>query len=118
MSEHTKTRPTDKLVEIRLVGPATKKKSMLEAVKVIGFRDVNDSIPWRDAFPDLTNQRLPGAYLKGIRKREELSQAKLSEQTGIPQRHLSEMENGKRPIGKKNAVILANALNADYRNLL
>ncbi len=118
MSEHTKTRPTEKLVEIRLVGPATKKKSMLEVVKAIGFRDVKDSIPWRDAFPELTTERIPGAYLKGIRKREEFSQAKLSEQTGIPQRHLSEMENGKRPIGKKNAVILANALNTDYRNLL
>ncbi len=118
MSDHTSTRPTDKLIEIQLVGPATKKKFLLEAVKAIGFRYVNDSIPWRDAFPELTNERLPGAYLKGIRKREGLSQAKLSEQTGIPQRHLSEMENGKRPIGKKNTVILANALNADYRNLL
>lgn len=38
--------------------------------------------------------------------------------TGIPQRHISEMENGKRPVGKTNAKKLAEALNVDYRLFL
>ncbi|MFH0788088.1 MAG: helix-turn-helix transcriptional regulator [Pseudomonadota bacterium] len=38
--------------------------------------------------------------------------------TGIPQRHLSMMEHGKRPIGKKNAHLLAKVLNVDYRVFL
>jgi hypothetical protein len=37
---------------------------------------------------------------------------------GIPQRHISEMENSKRTVGKENARKLAEALNADYRAFL
>jgi len=44
-----------------------------------------------------------------------LTQRQLAEKSGIPQRHISEMENGKRSIGKENARRLAAALNADYR---
>jgi plasmid maintenance system antidote protein VapI len=36
----------------------------------------------------------------------------------IPQRHISEMENGKRNIGKERAVRLAQVLDIDYRLLL
>jgi transcriptional regulator with XRE-family HTH domain len=39
--------------------------------------------------------------------------------TGIPQRHISEMENGKRGIGKERARKLAKALRvSDYRFFL
>jgi hypothetical protein len=39
--------------------------------------------------------------------------------TGIPQRHIIEMETGKRQVGRKRAEILANALNVtDYRIFL
>jgi len=38
--------------------------------------------------------------------------------TGIPQSHISEMENGKRPIGKKRAKILAKALKVGYKVFL
>ncbi|MDR3632006.1 MAG: helix-turn-helix transcriptional regulator [Desulfocapsaceae bacterium] len=37
---------------------------------------------------------------------------------GIPQRHVSEMENGKRPIGKETAKRLSKALHTDYRVFL
>jgi plasmid maintenance system antidote protein VapI len=59
-----------------------------------------------------------GVYLRGIRYREDLTQDQLAAQTGIHRRHLSEMENGKRPIGKENAKKLAKVLNADYRMFL
>jgi transcriptional regulator with XRE-family HTH domain len=42
----------------------------------------------------------------------------LAEKTGIPQRHISEMENGKRTIGKERAKVLASALKTDYRVFL
>jgi len=38
--------------------------------------------------------------------------------TGIAQHHISEMENGKRPIGKETAKKLAAVLNGDYRIFL
>jgi DNA-binding transcriptional regulator YiaG len=86
-------------------------------LKALGFESADDSIPWRDALPFAADQ-LPGACLAGLRYREGLSQRKLAELTGIPQRHISEMENGKRPIGKERAKVLAKALNTDYRVFL
>ena len=38
--------------------------------------------------------------------------------SAVTQRHISEMENGKRPIGKENAKRLAAALHTDYRVFL
>lgn len=42
----------------------------------------------------------------------------LSEKSGVPEAHLPEMENGKRPIGEKMALKLSKALECDYRSLL
>jgi DNA-binding XRE family transcriptional regulator len=70
-----------------------------------------------EVFSDLmTNEQ--GATLRGYRNRENLTQRQLAELTGIPQRHISEMENGKRSIGKENAKKIGQALNVDYRFLL
>lgn len=75
------------------------------------------SIAWKDAFPGLQENEA-GTYLAGARHREGLIQPQLAEKSGSPQRHISEMENGKRPIGKENARRLAVSLNADYRAFL
>jgi plasmid maintenance system antidote protein VapI len=56
--------------------------------------------------------------LRGARGRENLTQKQLAEITDIPQRHISEMEHGKRSIGKERAKKLAAALNCDYRLFL
>jgi len=50
--------------------------------------------------------------------RECLTQIQLAELTGIPQRHISETEGGKRKIGKGRAKKLAEALHCDYRKLM
>jgi hypothetical protein len=67
-----------------------------------------------EVFPDSH----PGQMLRGLRVREGITQAQLSQKTGLHTRHISEMENDKRPIGKVMAKRLAKALNADYRMLL
>jgi transcriptional regulator with XRE-family HTH domain len=56
--------------------------------------------------------------IRGYRYRENLTQRQLAELTGIPQRHISEMENGKRTIGKEMAKRLAKALHTDYKMFL
>jgi ribosome-binding protein aMBF1 (putative translation factor) len=89
----------------------------IQALRDLGF-EASDTIPWREAFPEYTDEDLPGVCLAGARTREGLSQRRLSELTGIPQRHISEMENGKRSIGKARARVLASALNTDYRVFL
>lgn len=71
-----------------------------------------------EVFSEYENKPNPVA-LRAYRTREGLTQKKLSERTGIPQRHLSEMENNKRSLGKDRARKLAKALNlSDYRALL
>lgn len=70
-----------------------------------------------EVFPELIGKEKQ-IYLRGIRYREDFTQKQLAAMTGIPQRHISEMENGKRPIGKENAKRLAKALNCDYRMML
>ena len=62
--------------------------------------------------------RSSGYYLRVYRQRNDLTQAQLSEKTGIRQHHLSEMENDKRVLGKANAKKLATILDCDYRKLL
>ena len=60
----------------------------------------------------------PVNMLIGARGKENVTQNQLSELTGIPRRHISDMENGRRPIGKQNAIKIGKALNIDYRLFL
>jgi DNA-binding XRE family transcriptional regulator len=78
-----------------------------------------ESIPWRDSF----NRHLPDASISAIclqsaRTTKGLTQKQLADLADIPQRHISEMENGKRNIGKERAARLAQVLDVDYRLLL
>lgn len=73
--------------------------------------------PWREVLP-YSDGELPSVFLAGARYREGMTQAQLAEATGIPRRHISEMEHGKRPIGKQNARKLAEALKVDPRCFL
>jgi len=114
MQVHTKKRRTE---AVRFSGPADKVKKLRRYAESIGLQEVVDSVPWQSAFPE-TADNLPGTALKGARVKEGMTQTALSEKTGIPQRHISEMENGKRTIGKELARKLAEALDVDYRILL
>jgi plasmid maintenance system antidote protein VapI len=73
--------------------------------------------PWREALGVASGDE-PGVYLRGARAKEGLTQAQLAAMSGIPQRHISEMENNKRPIGKETAKRLAITLKVDYRVFL
>jgi DNA-binding XRE family transcriptional regulator len=70
-----------------------------------------------EVFPEYVGREREVA-LRAYRNREGLTQKRLAELTGIPQHHISEMENGKRSIGKERAKRLAEALHCDYRQLL
>jgi DNA-binding XRE family transcriptional regulator len=59
-----------------------------------------------------------GLVLRGMRYREGLSQKQLAEASGITQNEISNIENGKRTVGKKVAEKLAKVLHFDYRMLL
>jgi hypothetical protein len=121
MQAHTKKHPTESgLVSLHfLVHPANVKR-ITRYVKAIEPDDDNDGSVTVDEFFDkhFSGESTGSVALKGYRYRESLTQQQLSNLTHIPQRHLSEMENGKRGIGKDNAVKLAEALHCDYRVFL
>lgn len=117
MLGHTKERHT-KNIKLYVVGPANKKAEAVKALLPLGFTEETDSIPWCEAFPEASDQELIGGILVGARNKAGMSQKQLADLTGVHQRHLSEMEHGKRTIGKKNAKLFAEALNTDYRVFL
>ena len=127
MQGHTKKPHTD-AVSVTFTGPVAMMEQALEVMRSLGFETeeqrpcnqrVEGSIPWRESsyFKELMKNP-PAVFLSGARQREGLTQMELAERTGIPRRHISEMENGKRPIGKLNARKLAEVLNIDPRGLL
>lgn len=77
-----------------------------------------ESIPWRDAFPEITDEDGPAVCLRAFRRREGLSQKELAIKADIPQSHISMMERGKMPIGVTRAKRLGKALNAGYKVFL
>ncbi len=72
--------------------------------------------PWE--FQSGSNKLSVGERLKGARYRENLTQKEVAQKTGIPQGHISKIENDKLAVGKDRARRLADVLNIDYRILL
>ncbi len=118
MLGHTKKPHTENPLEARFIGNGEKIGKLKDYAKRIGLQDTSDSVSIAEAFPEYFANPL-GLALRGARGREGLTQAQLAEVTGIPQRHISEMENGKRQIGRERAKKIAEALHvADYRVFL
>ena len=117
MPEVMKKLHTDR-IQLTFAGPIRNKTKAVEALMALGFEDTSDLISWREAFPDHNADNEQGICLSGARARENITQKELSRLTGIPQRHISEMENGKRTIGRKNAQKLAKVLNVNYKVFL
>ncbi len=114
MQEHTKKHP----IELKFIGSSENRDKAIHALQSLGFTDISDLIPVMNLFEDFEKDSLPGIALLGGRTKENLTQKQLSKLTGIPQRHISEMENNKRAIGVKRARILSKALDVSYRVFL
>lgn len=94
---------------------AEKVVELLEKFEVSG----DDSAPWQAPVQDLIQAySQPGATLRGARGKEGMSQTGLALKLGIPPSNISEMESGKRPIGKNMAKRLSKILKIDYRVFL
>jgi DNA-binding XRE family transcriptional regulator len=120
-----KKNPTEEEVSLTFIGPNASMAAAFEAMRSLSFKAVTKiddeegpAIPWHESRHYNNPAKRPGLMLSGARFREGLTQAKLAERTGIPRRHISEMENGRRPIGELNAKKLAGILNIDTRRLL
>lgn len=111
MSDHTKTRPTRtrrRLVKTPKV--ANRKRSSTEKETFIS---------WRKALAAHLEEHGEGAVLlRGSRYKADMSQKELADAIGVKQHHISEMENGKRAIGKEIAQRLGKFFSIDYRVFL
>ncbi len=107
----------DDMVTVRLrVHRCNAKRIRAYAQAVESGEDRNYSVA--EVFPEYLGKEKEIA-LRAYRTRENLTQQQLADLSGIPQHHLSEMENGKRGIGKERARKLAQALHvSDYRVFL
>ena len=67
-----------------------------------------------EVFPEAT----PGMMLRGLRGKEELTQAEFAKRLGVSQHHVSEMENNKRAIGIDMAKRIAAEFKVPYKMFL
>ena len=107
MSAHTKARATTAWAEIRVSVPTSQvakaKKAIVGVFDLAGVRvrmneadaaDENELVPADEVFPESS----PGRLLRGLRTKEDLTQAQLAEALGIHAHHVSDMERGARNI--------------------
>jgi len=118
MLEHTKKRPIKAPVVVaadvfRVVCPADHAEAVKKYLVSKGCA-LEELVTPSSVFPE----RSPATLLRGIRNREGLTQQQLADTCGISRRHISEMENGKRAIGKRSAEKLGLTLKADPRLFL
>ncbi len=77
------------------------------------------SIPWRNLFKSEYEKHSKAGYtLKSYRSKHALTQKELAKLVKVNQHHISEMENGKRQIGKEIAKRFATLFKIDYRVFL
>jgi len=77
------------------------------------------SVPWREAFADgIAEFTEVGLALRGARFKADMTQKMFAEKLGILPHHISEMEHGKRTIGKAMAHRLAALFDVNYRVFL
>lgn len=125
MLELMKKQTTNDFVDIYLRGVPSEKAEMVEEaiekmLKLAGIplksrEEYDDKLySIEKVFPDFHI----GNALRGLRSREGLTQKQLAEIIGAKPSHISEMEHGKRPIGRDMAKRLARALRTEYKVFL
>ena len=127
MSAPMKTRRTKNEIKIQVgerktrlfLVPKDRAEGIVRLLQDFEVSESEQTIPWRDSVQDLIEKYTEaGVALKGARSKAGLSQNELADKLGIPQSHISDMEHGRRSIGKKMAKRLAEALGVGYKIFL
>jgi DNA-binding XRE family transcriptional regulator len=115
MLEPTKEQITKDFAEVcRRYRLPDEKISQIQAAISAILEVADATLPLEEVFPDLHQ----GSAIRGLRLREGLTQEQLARLLGVKRPNLSEMENGKRPIGKNMAKRLAQVLKTNYKVFL
>jgi DNA-binding XRE family transcriptional regulator len=124
MSEHLKIQTTGEFADICVRVPAAHAARVCAVIEHVlalipgqeagAGTDEDRLYAVAEVFPDMQ----PGDMLRGARHREGLTQVQLAIKIGVKPSHISEMEKGKRPMGKDMAKRLGKALNTSYQVFL
>ena len=124
MSVLTKKRLTEGQLEVRFRGAPAAVAQLRRLARSLKVKDLSgwelqekEHYGIEELSPE-TAWNSGGVCIRGARGKEGLTQKQLAELVGIAQHHVSEMENGKRPVGKETARKLAAVLKVDYRIFL
>lgn len=83
------------------------------------YRITEESVSADDVFSSINKKYTkPGALLRGIRIRENLTQAEMAKQIKVTQSDISQMESGVRNIGRVIARRIEKLFGVDYRSFL
>ncbi len=106
------------------VVPQSKVQSVVELLSKFEVHNASleedkETVPWRVVLKDIIEKYTEaGATLQGARLKAEMSQVELAKRLGVTQADVSNMEHGRRSIGKKMAKRLAKILKTNYRIFL
>ena len=59
-------------VELKFWGPSAKKEEAIQALQSLGFVNLAEALPWRQAFPEYDPKSLPGVVLRAPGERQGL----------------------------------------------
>lgn len=110
MLELTRTPRTDGMVTLTVVAPADRVDAVAQAIE----QALEPTYDFAEVFPDST----PGTVLRGARGLREMTQAELGARVGVSPANISDMERGRRPIGKAMAKRLGDALEYPWKAFL
>ncbi len=110
---------TDNKWQIDVIGQAKKANKMLSKNYTEACSRMDKPMSVDEILQEMSGD-LPrwAIALRGLRAREGLTQIQMSALLDIPQGNISQMEHGKRPIGKQIAKKLAGLFKTDYRLFL
>ena len=115
---------TDDMAEICLRVPAKDVNRFFEATRsfltLAGYpvQEVDEHGEPLFSLEEVFPESHPGMALKGYRMREGMTQKQLAARIGVSVSNLSEMERGRRTIGKGMAKRIGEATGVDYRTFL
>ena len=92
---------------------------MVRGLAVPAQTDI-ESIPWQEVLGTFIQEDggKTAVAVRAARIRASMSQQQLADAIGAHKSHISEIERGKRPVGKMLARKLGDALNMNYRVFL
>jgi DNA-binding XRE family transcriptional regulator len=128
MSAHTRRLLTKDSIEVTVHGDSNAKfiisrsssQKLLNYLELLQSHDEDEElIPADEVFRSLDQKYgKVGATIRGFRVRDDLTQKDLAKKLNIHQVHVSQIENGKRVVGKNLAKKLAKLFHTDYRLFL